>query len=85
MVLLFGAYTDHNAQESPAPWGGKYLSTDNKVMFGNRSESDMIHENQKILIHFFMKQHPDISPIVFGNKPEIRLVGLVRKLMEYGL
>ncbi len=47
MVLLFDAYTDHNANNSPAPWGGKYLSTDKEVKFGNKSESDMFQENQK--------------------------------------
>ena len=51
-VLLFDAYADHNAKASPAPWGGKYLSTDKEVKFGNKSESGMFQENQKILIHF---------------------------------
>ncbi len=68
MVLLFDAYTDHNAHASPDPYGGRYLSTDKEVMFGNKSESDMFQENQKTLIHFCMKQHPDISGIFFGNK-----------------
>jgi hypothetical protein len=61
MVLLFDAYTDHNANFSPAPCGGKYLSTDKDVRFGNKSESDMFQEYQKILIHFCMKQRPGIS------------------------
>jgi hypothetical protein len=46
LVLLFDDYTDHNAQASPAPWGGKYLSTDKEVMLGNKSESDMFQENK---------------------------------------
>jgi hypothetical protein len=52
MVLLFDAYIDHNATSSPAPWGAKYLSTDKKVKFGNKSERDMFQENQKNLIQF---------------------------------
>jgi hypothetical protein len=68
MVLLYDAYTEHNAKTSPAPWGGKYLSTDKEVRFGNKSESDMFQENQKILIHFCMKQHADISWKLFGYK-----------------
>ncbi len=67
MVLLFDAYTDHNAPASPAPWRGKYLSTDKEVMFGNKSESDMFQENKKILIHFCMKQHPHFTWNFFGN------------------
>jgi hypothetical protein len=47
MVLLFDAYTYQNANYSPAPWGGKYLSTDKEVKFENKSESDMFQENQK--------------------------------------
>ena len=47
MVLLFDAYTDHNANTSPSLWGAKYLSTDKEVKFGNKSESDMFQENQK--------------------------------------
>jgi hypothetical protein len=85
MVLLFDAYTDHNAQASPAPWGGKYLSADNEVKFGNKSESDMFQENQKVLFLFCMNEHKDIACKCFGNKKEIRLVGRVRKLMEYGI
>ena len=33
MVLSIDAYTDHSVQASPAPWGGKYLSTDKEVKF----------------------------------------------------
>jgi hypothetical protein len=84
MVLLFDAYTDHNANTSPALWGAKYLSTDKEVKFGNKLESDMFQENQKILIHFCMNQHEDIAWKILVIKQEIRLVGLLRKLMEYG-
>jgi hypothetical protein len=48
MVLLFDAYTEHNANSSPAPWEGKYLSLEKEVWFGNKSESDLFQENQKI-------------------------------------
>jgi hypothetical protein len=68
MVLLFDAYTEHNANTSPAPWGGKYLSTEREVRFGNKSEKDLFQENQNILIHFCMKQYADISWKLFGKK-----------------
>jgi hypothetical protein len=68
MMLLFDAYTDHNASSSPAPWGSKYLSTDKEVKFGNKSESDMFQDNQKNLIHFCMNQHEDIAWKIFGIK-----------------
>ncbi len=61
MVLLFDAYTYHNANTSPAPWGAKYLSIDKEVKFGDKSESDMLHENQIILIHFCMNQREDVA------------------------
>jgi hypothetical protein len=73
LVLLFDAYTDHNANTSPAPWGGKYLSTEKEVRFGNKSGSDMFQENQKILIHFCMKQHQDVSWNFFGNKTRTQI------------
>jgi hypothetical protein len=53
MLLLFDAYTEHNANSSPALWKGKFLSTEKEVRFGNKSESDLFQENQKILILFF--------------------------------
>jgi hypothetical protein len=68
MVMLFDAYTDHNANSSPAPWGAKYLSTDKEVKFGNKSESDVFQENQENLIHFCMNQREDIAWKIFGNK-----------------
>ena len=61
MVLLFDAYTDHNTNSSHTPWQGKYLSIEKEVKFGNKSESDLFQENQKILIHFCMNQHEDIA------------------------
>jgi hypothetical protein len=84
MVLLFNAYTDHNANTSPAPWGAKYLSTDKEVKFGNKLESDMFQKNQKILIHFCMNQRKDVALIFLVIEQEVRLVGIVRKLVEYG-
>jgi hypothetical protein len=74
-----------NTNTSPAPWGGKYLSTDKEVRFGNKSESDMLQENQKILIHFWMKQHPDISWKFFVNKNRTQIGWPCKKMMEYGL
>jgi hypothetical protein len=68
IVLLFDACTDHNANTLPAPLGAKYLSTDKEVKFGNKSESDMFLENQKIPIHFCMNQWEDVAWNCFGNK-----------------
>jgi hypothetical protein len=68
MVLLFDAFTDHNTNSSPTPWQGKYLSTEKEVKFENKSESDLLQENQKILIHFCMTQREDIAWKFFGNK-----------------
>ncbi len=85
MVLLFDAYTDHNAHASPAPCGGRCLSTDKEVMFGNKSESDMFQENQKHWFIFAWSSIQIFRGFFLVIKPEIRLVGLVRKLMEHGL
>ncbi len=52
MVLLFDAFTDHNANGSPTPWRGKYLSTEKEVKFGNKSESNLFQEIQKKLFIF---------------------------------
>jgi hypothetical protein len=60
ILLLFDACTEHNANSAPAPWGGKFLSTEKEVRFGNKSESNLFLENQKILIHFCMKQCEDM-------------------------
>jgi hypothetical protein len=84
MVLLFDAYTDHNTNSSPTPWRGKYPSTEKEVKFGNKSKSDLSQKNQKNLIHFCITQCEDIAWKFFGNNQAIRLVGLVRKLMEFG-
>jgi hypothetical protein len=55
MVLLFDAYTEHNSNTPPAPWVGKFFSTEKEVRFENKSESDLFQENQKIPIHFCVK------------------------------
>jgi hypothetical protein len=69
MLLLFDAYTEYNANPSPALWGGKFSSTEKEVRFGNnKSESNLFQENQKILIPFCMKQHEDMSWKFFGNE-----------------
>jgi hypothetical protein len=80
MVLLFDAYTDHDAKSSLAPWGHKYLSTDKGVKFGNKSESDMFQENQKTLINFCMNQCEDIAWNFFGNKTSNQLGWLCKKI-----
>jgi hypothetical protein len=48
MLLSFDAYTDHNANASPAPWEGRNFSM---------SEQEMIQENQLVLIKFCLKQN----------------------------
>jgi hypothetical protein len=80
MVLLFEACTDHNANSSPANWGGKYLSTDKEVKFGNKSESDMFQQNQKNLIHFCVNQHEDIAWNFFGNKTSNQICWPCKKI-----
>ena len=60
MLILFDAYTKHNTNASPAPWSGKFLSSEKDQRFGNKSEIDLLQENQNVLINFCMKQHEDI-------------------------
>jgi hypothetical protein len=45
MLLLFDAYTEHNTNSTPAPWRGKFLSTEKEVRFGNKSENNLFLEN----------------------------------------
>jgi hypothetical protein len=52
MLLLFDAYTDHNANAAPAPWAGRDFSM---------SERELIQENQLILIKFCLKQNEDMA------------------------
>jgi hypothetical protein len=86
MLLLFDAYSDLNANTSPTPWGGKYLSTDKEVRCLETSQKVICFKKlKKNMIHFCMKQHPDFLRNVLVIKPKIRSVGLIRKLMEYGL
>ncbi len=68
MLHLFDCYTEHNTNVSPAPWGGRCLSTDNQDEFGNKSKHDLFIENQRILIEFCMLQREDIAWKLFGNK-----------------
>ncbi len=90
MLHLFDAYTEHNTNSSPAPWGGKFLSTEKEIRFGIKSEINLFQENQKILIHFCMKQHEDISWIFFGNKktrqigwPVGKIDGILSSSVQY--
>jgi hypothetical protein len=85
MLHLFDAFTENNANAAPAPWGGKFLSTEKEVRFGNKSESNLFLENQKIWIHFCMKQHEDMSWIFLETQRQGKLVGLLEKWMQYGL
>jgi hypothetical protein len=58
MLLLFGTYTDHNANASPAPWVGRNFSM---------SEQEMIQENQLVLIKFCLKQNEVMAWKFFGT------------------
>ncbi len=58
MLLLFDAYTDHNANASPAPCVGGNFSM---------SEREMIQENQSVLIKFCLKQNEVIAWKFFGT------------------
>jgi hypothetical protein len=69
MSLLFDCYSEHNANMSPTPWGGRCFSTEKQDELGsNKSEYDLFIENQRILIEFCMLQREDISWKLFGNK-----------------
>jgi hypothetical protein len=66
MLLLFDAYSDHNANVSPTPWAGRNLSM---------SEQEMIQENQMLLIKFCLKQNEDMMWKLIGtiNKKSCQL------------
>jgi hypothetical protein len=55
MLLLFGAYSDHIANASPTRWMGRNLSSIKEDCFDNKSEQEMIQENQLVLIKFCLK------------------------------
>jgi hypothetical protein len=59
MLLLFDAYTDHNANASPAPWAGRNFSM---------SEHEMIQKNLLVLIKFCLKQNEVMVWKFFGTK-----------------
>ncbi len=67
MLLLFDAYTDHNANASPTPWRGRNFSM---------SRRKMIQKNQLlVLIKFCLKQNEDMAWKFFGtnNKKNCQL------------
>jgi hypothetical protein len=67
MLLLFDAYTDHNANASPAPWAGRNFSL---------SEREMIQENQLVLIKFCLKQNVVMAWKFFGTNNNVTLCRL---------
>jgi hypothetical protein len=67
MLLLFDAYSDHNANASPTPWAGRNLSSIKEDRFHNMSEQEMIQENQLVLIKFCLKQNEDMVWKLFGT------------------
>jgi hypothetical protein len=58
MLLLFDAFTDHNANASPAPWAGRNFSM---------SEWEMIQENQLVLFMVCLKQNEVMAWKFFGT------------------
>jgi hypothetical protein len=67
MLLLFDAYTDHNANASPAPWVGR-------IFF--MIEQEMIQQNQLVLIKFCLKQNEVMVWKFFGtNNKRSRQLG----------
>jgi hypothetical protein len=52
MLLLFDAYSDHNANAAPIPWASRNFSM---------SEQEMIQVNQLVLIKFCLKQNEDMA------------------------
>jgi hypothetical protein len=60
MLLLFDAYSNHNANASPTPWAGRNLSSIKEDRFHNKSEQKMIQENQLVLIKFCLKQNEEV-------------------------
>jgi hypothetical protein len=76
ILLLFDAYSDHNANAAPAPWVGRNLSSIKEDRFNNMSEQEMIQENQMILIKFCLKQNEDMAWKLFGtNNKKSRQLG----------
>ncbi len=58
MLLLFDAYSNCNANASPAPWAGRNFSM---------SEQEMIQESQLVLIKFCLKQNEVMALKFFGR------------------
>jgi hypothetical protein len=58
MLLLFDAYSDHNANTSPPPWTSRNFSV---------NEQEMIQENQLVLIKFYLKLNEDMARKLFGT------------------
>ena len=86
MSLLFDCYSEHNTNVSPAPWGGRSLSTDKQDELGtNKSEYDLFIENQRILIKFCMLQREELLGNCLAIKSWGRLVGLPVSLTPSGL
>ncbi len=83
MHPLFDLYIYHNANVSPAPWGGKYLSTVKENSFSNKSEREMLQENQTVLIKFCLKQRKDIAWKFYGNLKTKEIGWPVRKNICY--
>ncbi len=68
MLLLFDAYLEHNANALPTPWAARNLSSIKEDQYKNKSEQEMLQENQMALIKFCFKQNKDIGWKLFGTK-----------------
>jgi hypothetical protein len=80
MLLLFGAYVEHNANSLPAPWAGRNLLTIKEDRHHTKSEQEMLQENQTVLIKFCLNQRKDIAWKFSGNKKTGQLGWQVGKL-----
>lgn len=66
-LLLFNAYTDHNSQASPTPWAGKTLSDVAEAKYHNKSEMQLLRENQLVLIHYCQRLRMDVGMKFFAS------------------
>jgi hypothetical protein len=82
MLLLFDAYSNRNANASPASWVGRNLSSIKEDCFHNMSEQEMIQENQLVHIKICLKQNEDMAWKLFGtnNKKSHQLGSQVGEL-----
>jgi hypothetical protein len=85
MLLLFGVYFEHNANASPAPWVSRNLSTIKEYKHDNKSEQEILQENQTVLIKFCIKQREDIACNFLATKRPVNMDGRLGNSTRCGL